>query len=349
MRAVFSDRAAAITRPGTELLVRSDPSSAYLFDGLFADTQRVTRRRDSRFDALCRWPVDRIRGGPGNGTGFTAVVSQTGHHGEAVVCRTNKAGNLSIYSVAFLRYWFLNYLMNNTRRLVLPLYATLFLPRFLRSLGASIGRNVEISTISQAMPDLLDIGEGSFLADGCIVGGANIARRPQVELKSNRVGRCTFVGNSALVPAGINLGDDGLVGVLSTPPTDVTETQDTTRWLGSPGFLLPATEKVSCFSARSTYEPGVLLRTLARILVDVVRLPSAKPRQHYGSWAMLCFRFDFLPDALTDSDAAADAAFWLGDQSLTLIAVAALRHLFIGQFKPTVKPLWTAYVWFNES
>ena len=84
--------------------------------------------------------------------------------------------------MAFLRYWFLNYLMNNTRRLVLPLYATLFLPRFLRSLGASIGRNVEISTISQAMPDLLDIGEGSFLADGCIVGGAKI-HGGRIELK----------------------------------------------------------------------------------------------------------------------------------------------------------------------
>ncbi len=114
------------------------------------------------------------------------------------------------------------------------------------------------------MPDLLDIGDGSFLADGCVVGGAR-SHGGRIELKANRVGRRTFVGNSALVPAGINLGDDGLVGVLSTPPAGVTETQDTTRWLGSPGFLLPATEKVSCFSARTTYEPGMLL-ILAREL-----------------------------------------------------------------------------------
>ena len=175
-----------------------------------------------------------------------------------------KPGNYSTRGLTFLRYWFLRYLMNNTRHLVLPLYATLFLPRFLRSLGATIGRNVEISTIIQAVPDLLDIGDGSFLADACIVGGHKIYGG-RLELKANRVGRRTFVGNSALLPAGLNLGDDSLIGVLSTPPAGVSETPDTTRWLGSPGFLLPATEKVSCFSARQTYEPGVLL-TSARLL-----------------------------------------------------------------------------------
>jgi non-ribosomal peptide synthetase-like protein len=257
-----------------------------------------------------------------------------------------KPGNYSTYSLTFLRYWFLNYLMNNTKHLVLPLYATLFFPRFLRSLGATIGRNVEISTISQAMPDLLDIGDGSFLADGCVVGGAKI-HGGRIELKANRVGRRTFVGNSALVPAGINLGDDGLVGVLSTPPAGVTETQDTTRWLGSPGFLLPATEKVSCFSARTTYEPGMLL-ILARTLVDVIRifLPGFVSIAALGlfcAFVSISYRtLSLIPTLLLTPVFGSVVCF------LTLIAVAALRHLFMGQFKPAVKPLWSAYVWFNE-
>ena len=33
---------------------------------------------------------------------------------------------------------------------------------------------------------------------------------------------------------------------------------------------------------------------------------------------------------------------------LTLITVAVLRHFLMWPYKPTVKPLWCAYVWFNE-
>ena len=236
--------------------------------------------------------------------------------------------------------------MTGTRHLVLPLYATVFLPRFLRSLGARIGRNVEISTISQIVPDLLDVGTGSFLADGCIVGGAKI-HGGRLELKANRIGRRTFVGNSALVPAGISLGDDGLVGVLSTPPAGVTETQDTTRWLGSPGFLLPATEKVSCFSARSTYEPGVLL-ALGRTLVDLMRilLPSVVSIAGLGLFCVAVSisyqTISLIPTLLLTP------VFGSLVCLLTLIVAASLRHVFMGQFKPAVKPLWSGYVWFNE-
>ena len=34
----------------------------------------------------------------------------------------------------------------------------------------------------------------------------------------NRIGTRSFVGNSALVPVGIDIGDNGLIGVMSTPP-----------------------------------------------------------------------------------------------------------------------------------
>jgi amino acid adenylation domain-containing protein len=104
-----------------------------------------------------------------------------------------KPAKYSTRSVTFLRYWFLRYLMTNTRHLMLPLYATLFFPHFLRSLGAKIGRNVEISTITQATPDLLEIGDESFLADACILGGHKIYGG-QIDLRANRVGRRTFVG-----------------------------------------------------------------------------------------------------------------------------------------------------------
>ena len=110
-----------------------------------------------------------------------------------------KPGRYSTRSLTFLRYWFLHYLMNNTRHLVMPLYATLYMPSFLRLLGAKIGKNVEIPTVAHAMPDLLEIGEGSFLADACIVGGHRIDGG-EIELLANRVGSRTFIGNRRWFP-----------------------------------------------------------------------------------------------------------------------------------------------------
>jgi non-ribosomal peptide synthetase-like protein len=257
-----------------------------------------------------------------------------------------KPGRYSTRGSTFLKYWFLHYLMNNTRHLLMPLYATIYMPSLLRLLGAKIGKNVEISTVAHAMPDLLEIGDGSFLADGCIVGGHKIDGG-EIELLSNKVGNRTFVGNSALVPAGIGLGDDGLIGVLSTPPADVSQTPKGTRWLGSPGFLLPETEKMSCFSSRQTFTPG-LFRTGARAVIDLIRilLPGMVSMTVLSIFCLAIYEsyraLSLVPTLLLTPVLAFAAAF------INLIMVSFLRHVFMPRFKPVVKPLWCSYVWFNE-
>ncbi len=257
-----------------------------------------------------------------------------------------KPGRYSTRSLAFLKYWFLHYLMNNTRHLLMPLYATIYMPSLLRLFGAKIGKNVEISTIAHATPDLLEIGDGSFLADACIVGGHKIDGG-EIELLSNRIGSRTFVGNSALVPAGISLGDDGLIGVLSTPPAESNRTPNQTRWLGSPGFLLPETEKVSCFSNRQTFAPG-FLRTGARALIDLMRilLPGMVSMIVLGIFCLAIYEsyltLSLVPTLMLTPVYSFAAAF------INLIMVSFLRHVFMPRFKPVVKPLWCSYVWFNE-
>ena len=257
-----------------------------------------------------------------------------------------KPGRYSIRSATFLRYWFLHYLMNNTRHLVLPLYATLFMPSIMQLLGAKVGKNVEISTVANAMPDLLEIGEGSFLADACIVGG-HIIDGGEIALCPNRVGSRTFVGNSAYVPPGVTLGDDGLIGVLSTTPAGLDRTPDHTRWLGSPGFLLPETEKVTCFSNEQTFEPG-FFRTGARGLVDLIRaiLPGIVSMTALAAFCVAVYQayrsLPLVPTLMLTPVFALAAAF------LTLIMASFLRHVFMPRFKAEVKPLWCWYVWLNE-
>ncbi len=92
-------------------------------------------------------------------------------------------------------------------------------------MGAKIGKHVEISTITNVIPDLLEIDDGCFLADGCIIGGHRIYRGV-VEVRGNRIGRRSFIGNSALVPGGANVGSDSLIGVMSKPPIAYVQTPD---------------------------------------------------------------------------------------------------------------------------
>lgn len=250
------------------------------------------------------------------------------------------------HSRDYLRYWFLAYLLNNTRYISLPLYATLTLPPFLRLLGAKIGRGTEISTIVQVMPDLLEIGDGSFLADGCIIGGHR-AYLGQIELRYNCIGSHTFIGNSALVPVGVDIGDNVLIGVMSTPPQGVQRTADGTRWLGSPSFELPHTQEVSGFSDRETYHPRA--RTVIyRLAVEVVRLllPAMVAT---ADLVTLCIAMVYIYGLVPLSAYALIGPAVAFLASFAAIAtVAFLKFMLMHTFRPVVRPLWSPYIWVND-
>ena len=80
-------------------------------------------------------------------------------------------------------------------------------------------------------PDLLSVGDGSFLADACLVGGCRV-HHGHVEIGGNRIGEKTFIGNSAMLPGGSDVGDDALLGVLSAPDRPGQTLPDNERWLG---------------------------------------------------------------------------------------------------------------------
>ena len=256
------------------------------------------------------------------------------------------AGTYNLHSIAYLRYWFLNYLLENTRYIILPLYATVFLPRFLRQLGAKIGRMVEISTIMRVTPDLLEIGDGSFLADACIVGGCR-NYDGVIEIGSNKIGNRTFVGNSAFVPAGVDLGDGGLVGVMSTTPAGVDRTADGTRWLGSPGFELPNIQHVTSFTSRETFEPSYFAIAL-RTLVDLLRVLLPGVLAMAGVILFCTAVVTFYRSLPLAQVVLLTPLIALALSFGSLLCVACLKKILMGTFVPTMKPLWSAYVWLNE-
>ncbi|HTV36330.1 MAG TPA: Pls/PosA family non-ribosomal peptide synthetase [Xanthobacteraceae bacterium] len=260
-----------------------------------------------------------------------------------------RPGTYALASGTYLRIWFLRYLLDNTRHLLTPIYATMVMPGLLRLLGAKIGRGVEISTVMHVMPDLLEVGDSSFLADACIVGGFRI-NRGWIELMPNKIGSRTFIGNSALAPSGHPVGNNSLIGVMSVPPANERHPRDGTRWLGSPSFELPNTGAPACtahIDERRTYHPPVWL-ILLRGVMEILRM--LLPALILGGLLLAFFiAMRTLHDSLPLVEVFLVAPAVILVLSLAAVfAAAATKWIFMGRFHPTIKPLWSFYVWRNE-
>jgi len=135
--------------------------------------------------------------------------------------------------------------------------------------------------------------------------------------------------------------------VLSTPPAEGNQTSRGTRWLGSPGFLLPGTEKATCFSNRQTFEPG-FSRTCSRALVDLVRvlLPGAVSMAALIAFCAAVYQSYYSSSVVLTL--LLTPVFALAAVFMNLLMTVVVRRVFMPPFKPVVKPLWCSYVWFNE-
>ena len=257
-----------------------------------------------------------------------------------------KAGTMSLYSFRYLRHWFAAYLLENTKTLLMPVYATVYLPSLLRAFGAKIGKGVEISTVSQVCPDVLEIGEDSFLADACLVGGERI-HNDMFEVGAVKIGSRTFIGNSAVVTGGHTIGDDVLIGVSSTPPADTPVVPNGTRWLGSPSFALPNTQRDCCFAEAQIFKPS-LLAQLERALTDGVRI--LLPSVIAVGCAVLFVAFlvtGYRTLALWQVFALMPVVT-LALAYVAILITAMIKTILTGTHGPVVKPLWSRYVWHNE-
>ena len=74
-------------------------------------------------------------------------------------------------------------------------------PRWLRLLGVQVGRNAEISTAEGMVPELLALGDDSFIADGAMLGDEEL-RGGWMILQADPIGSRSFIGNGAYVPNG---------------------------------------------------------------------------------------------------------------------------------------------------
>ncbi len=274
---------------------------------------------------------------------FATFVALT----KALILPRARTGVYSVDSWYFLRKWSADLLMRIGGGFLYPLYTTLYCPIWLRLMGARIGRRAEISTVASMSPDLVDIGAESFFADGAIIGGRRLFRG-YVAVSRNRIGARTFIGNSAVLPVGTELGDGCLLGVLSAPPHVGTGcVPDESEWLGSPPFRLPHRPKVDSFATSATFRPS-LHKYFLRSVIDGARVLLP----YYLSGFMLLLFAVFVLQSLKYLSLGGvvllSGAVALAIAIVAGVVVVAIKQVLIGTFRPEIKPLWCVYVWFNE-
>ncbi len=260
-----------------------------------------------------------------------------------------KPGKYPIYSMFYVRKWFADQLLSLSLIVLHPIYATVFVSRFFRALGAKIGRNTEISTASNVTHSLLEIGDGAFVADAVILGEADV-RGQQLILEKTSIDSFSFVGNSALIPQGYHLGSNMLIGVLSTPPEAEQLASNHVRdWFGSPAIPLPRRQESNLFSPELTTSPK-RRRKVVRGLVESIRILLPET-------SIICFSILFIAyghDLLVDEPLWKIILyfpfyylFFMGLPAFLLTVV--LKWLFIGRYKSQQKPMWTWKVWRSEA
>ena len=240
-----------------------------------------------------------------------------------------------------LRKWFADRLMTISLELSNTLYNTLFAVPWLRLLGARVGSRSEVSTVAHIDPDLLTLGEESFVADFASVGAATFAAGA-IALGRTELGRRCFVGNAAVVRSHTRLGDGSLIGVQSVAPGRTVEAD--TAWLGSPAIFLPRRQQSAAFGEGLTYRPSRRL-VAARLAIELVR----------ATLPVTMLILAVLVAALLELDIARSHAsvpllvgvtpvVALGMGAYATLAVAALKWLIVGRYRPRVEPLWALFV-----
>jgi non-ribosomal peptide synthetase-like protein len=255
-----------------------------------------------------------------------------------------KPGQYPVKSFYYLRYWIILQLLDNEHVSVMS--DSLYLPMFLRLLGAKLGKRVEMGETPLITPDLVTIEDGGFAASSVALGWPQI-HGDSVYFAPVTIGKKAFVGNVSFLPAGKSIGDGGLLGCLSITPTDNKAEDSNSSWLGSPALFLPKRELFGGYSDEETYNPTKRVYCI-RLLIEFVRIIIPTTFS-----LIILFNLIYVMDFMVRKFSLLSTAFVLPFAELctvaTLIAVlVGLKWTIQGKLKPLAKPLWDIFIWKND-
>jgi non-ribosomal peptide synthetase-like protein len=258
-----------------------------------------------------------------------------------------KPGRYPIQSFWYVKTWFFNQLMTMSTDVTESLYETLYAAPWLRSLGARIGKRVEIAAVELIQPDLLILGDESMIADLALIGAPEV-NDGWVTIDEVKAGKRVFLGNSAVIPSGTSLEDNVLIGLMSKPPDNKEKTVPAaTSWFGSPAIAMPHRDQSGHFGESMTYRPPPKLVAM-RLFIEIFRvfLPST-------IFIILASLIITVTDILQDY---IHLNHWLlllpllyaGAGVLGITVTALLKWLIVGRYRTQERPLWSTFVWRND-
>jgi non-ribosomal peptide synthetase-like protein len=244
-------------------------------------------------------------------------------------------GSIGRWSLAYVRVWLKTSIVDSANAW---LSGTLMWRVWLRAAGMKIGRNSEVGTIVDTVPEMVEIGSETFFADGVYLAGPRI-QQGTVTVARVAIGDRDFLGNHAVVAPEQALPDDVLLGVCTV--ADGANLRPRSSWFGHPPFELPKREIVAA-DRGVTHDPS-WPRYLNRIFWEVLRfaLPLIPVLLALGWFSALAAVEDrvSLPVLLFAVVPFLDLAFLA---ALCLI-VLALKWLLLGRVKPGTHPLWSCW------
>jgi len=258
-----------------------------------------------------------------------------------------KPGRRPLHSFYYLRKWFADQTLDLSLDILGPLYASVYLTPWYKLLGAKLGYGAEVSTASFISPDLLSIGDESFIADSVSLGAPRV-RDGFMTLGRNHIGKRSFIGNSALLPPGTVIGDSVLIGCLSAPPPNPADAlREDTTWMGSPPIFLPQRQPSALFPVETTFNPTAKLR-VQRAAIEFVRVIT--PSTCFIILISLLFSsLLILHDYLNLLDTLLCFPFlYLACAGAAGVFMIVAKWVFVGRYRAAEMPLWSTFVWRNE-
>ncbi len=263
-----------------------------------------------------------------------------------------KPGTYPIFSGIYVRKWLSDQVISIALIVLHPIYATVFVSLFFRMLGAKIGKNTEISTASNVTHTMLEIGSESFIADAVTLGEEDI-RAQRLVLANTTIGNSSFVGNSALIPQGYQLGDNMLIGVLSVPPTAQQQGDNPLGdWFGSPAIALPRRQSSGEYPSNLTTHPS-WQRKLARGIIEAIRIILPETVIICCSVLFIAYCHDLVKDRTVIQilwqmpKLPFYYLYYFGLPALMIPII--LKWVVVGKFKAEQNPMWTHKVWRSEA
>jgi non-ribosomal peptide synthetase-like protein len=255
-------------------------------------------------------------------------------------------GRHSVFSGFYFRKWIIQFATEVTLDTLSSLFATIYMRKWYRLMGAKIGSGAEVSTNLAGRYELINIGEKNFIADEVIMGDED-CRRGYITLDRVHAGSRVFIGNDAVVPIGSVIPDGVLIGVKSKPPANELLSPGDT-WFGSPPIRLPVRQRFDGGGANWTYEPSIW-RKLLRAGFEAVH--TSMPTMLFVSCAVIAFEFIGEPlEAGRYSEVA--GIFMIAAIAITFIlalSVVVAKWALMGVYKPVVKPMWSWWAMRTEA